>query len=153
MSRLPWEQVPAWLRHAAEQQLGGHVLAAVTQQGGYSPGAAVRLQIDNGRRAFAKATGPELNPGSPGLYRREAVISAALPLAVPAPRLLTVIEEDGWVLLLFEDIEATTPAQPWLPAELARVLAGMTELAATLTPAPIDAPTAAEWLKVRTGWP
>jgi Phosphotransferase enzyme family len=144
VSRLPWDRVPAWLRHAAEQQLGGRVVAAVTQPGGYSPGAAVRLRIDNGRRAFAKAVGPELNPDSPGLYRAEAQTAAALPASVPAPRLLTVLEADGWVLLLFEDIDGATPAQPWVPAELDRVLAAMAGLAASLTPAPIAAPSAAD---------
>jgi aminoglycoside phosphotransferase (APT) family kinase protein len=144
VTRLPWEQVPGWLRHAAEHRLGSRVAAAVTQPGGYSPGAAARLRLDDGRRVFAKAVGPELNPDSPGLYRAEAEVTAALPATAPAPRLLEIIEEDGWVLLLLEDIDGTTPAQPWRAAELSRVLAALTELAAGLTPAPIDAPTAAE---------
>jgi Phosphotransferase enzyme family len=144
VTRLPWEQVPGWLRHAAEHRLGGRVVAAVTQPGGYSPGAAARLRLEDGRRVFAKAVGPELNPDSPGLYRAEAQITAALPATAPAPRLLEIIEEDGWVLLLLEDIDGTTPAQPWQAAELSRVLAALTELAAALTPAPIAAPAAAE---------
>ena len=78
MPRLPWEQVPAGLRAAAEERLGGAVTAARTQPGGYSPGAAARLELDTGRRAFAKAVGPELNPDSPGIYRAEARIAAAL---------------------------------------------------------------------------
>jgi hypothetical protein len=39
------------------------------------------------------------------------------------------------VLLLFEDIDGVTPAEPWRPDELARVLAAMTDLAGALTPA------------------
>jgi aminoglycoside phosphotransferase (APT) family kinase protein len=139
-TRLPWEQVPAALRAAAEQRLGGRVTAAVTQPGGFSPGAAARLELEDGRRAFAKAVGPELNPDSPGIYRAEARIAAALPAAVPAPRFLGVLEDGGWVLLLFEDIDGSAPACPWRRAELDRVLAAVTDLAAALTPAPLAAP-------------
>jgi hypothetical protein len=152
-TRLPWEQVPAPLRAAAEQRLGAAVTAARTQPGGYSPGAAARLELAGGGRAFAKAVGPELNPDSPGIYRAEARIAAALPPAVPAPEFLGVIEDGGWVLLLFEDIDGTTPALPWRPPELARVLAAMTDLAAALTPAPVAAPEVAEMHgRSFTGW-
>jgi aminoglycoside phosphotransferase (APT) family kinase protein len=142
--RLPWAQVPSALRRAAERQLGGAVTEAVTQPGGFSPGAAVRLRLDTGRRAFAKAVGPELNPDSPGIYRAEARIAAALPARVPAPRLLGTAEADGWVLLLFEDIDGARPAQPWRQPELARVLAALTDLASSLTPSPLDAPAIAD---------
>jgi hypothetical protein len=152
-TRLPWEQVPAALRAAAEERLGGAVAAAVTQPGGFSPGAAARLVLGTGRRAFAKAVGPGLNPDSPGIYRAEAAIAAALPPAVPAPEFLGMIESGGWVLLLFEDIDGAMPAQPWRPAELARVLAAMTDLAAALTPAPLPAPAVADRLGDGfTGW-
>jgi hypothetical protein len=152
-TRLPWEQLPAALRAAAEERLGGAVAGAVTQPGGFSPGAAARLVLDNGRRAFAKAVGHGLNPDSPGIYRAEAAIAAALPPAVPAPQFLGMIESGGWVLLLFEDVDGAMPAQPWQPAELARVLAAMTDLAAALTPAPLPAPAVADRLGDSfTGW-
>jgi aminoglycoside phosphotransferase (APT) family kinase protein len=152
-TRLPWEQVPAALRAAAEQRLGGRVTAAVTQPGGFSPGAAARLELDTGRRAFAKAVGPELNPDSPGIYRAEARIAAALPAAVPAPRFLGVLEDGGWVLLLFEDIDGSVPARPWRRAELDRVLAAVTDLAAALTPAPLAAPAVGDAHQASfTGW-
>jgi aminoglycoside phosphotransferase (APT) family kinase protein len=152
-TRLPWEQVPAPLRAAAEQRLGGRVTAAVTQPGGFSPGAAARLELDSGRRAFAKAVGPELNPDSPGIYRAEARIAAALPASVPAPEFLGMIDSGGWVLLLFEDIDGIMPAQPWRPAELARVLAAIADLAAALTAAPLAAPTVADvHAASHTGW-
>jgi Phosphotransferase enzyme family len=152
-TRLPWAQVPAPLRAAAERRLGGAVTAARTQPGGYSPGAAARLELDSGRRAFAKAVGPELNPDSPGIYRAEARIAAALPAAAWAPEFLGVIDCGGWVLLLFEDIDGAPPAVPWRPPELARVLAAMTDLAAALTPAPLAAPAIADThAQSFTGW-
>jgi aminoglycoside phosphotransferase len=151
--RLPWAQVPAALRRTAERQLGGTVLEAVTQLGGFSPGAAARLRLDTGRRAFAKAVGPELNPDSPGMYRAEARIAAALPAQVPAPRLLGSVEADGWVMLLFEDIDGAMPAQPWRPSELARVLAAVSDLATTLTPSPLAAPALADThARAFAGW-
>ena len=119
--RMAWPWVPAGLRYAVEQQLGGRVVEAVTQPGGFSPGVAARLKTATGTRAFVKAVGPELNPESPGIHRAEARIAAALPEGIPAPRLLGFFDEDGWVVLVFEDIEGAPPVLPWEAAELARV--------------------------------
>src|SRR5580698_71801 len=143
--RLAWAAVPQALRQQAESYLASRVVSAVTQPGGFSPGAAVRLRLADGRRAFAKAVGPELNPDSPGIYRSEARIAARLPATVPAPRLLASFEDSDWVMLLFEDIDGRLPAQPWIPVELDRVLDAVAMLAEELTPAPagVDAPTVA----------
>jgi aminoglycoside phosphotransferase (APT) family kinase protein len=143
--RLPWTAIPAQLRAEVSGQLGGTVIAARTQPGGFSPGVAARLVLDNGRRAFVKAVG-DANPDSPDIHREEARIAAALPPATPAPRLLSFLDSDGWVILVLEDIEGRTPAMPWRPAELDRVLAAMADLAGALTPAPIDAPSVADRL-------
>jgi Phosphotransferase enzyme family len=151
-SRLPWSAIPAPLRAAVERRLGGRVVTAITQPGGFSPGVAARLRLDDGRRAFVKAVG-DINPDSPGIHRAEAGIAAALPPGTPAPRLLGCIDADGWVILMLEDIEGRTPAIPWRPAELDRVLAAMTELAAALTPAPIEAPAiAGRFRSLGRGW-
>jgi hypothetical protein len=79
--RLAWEQVPLRLRQRIEQHLGSRVTRAVTQLGGFSPGAAARLEFADGRRAFVKAVSPEQNPDSPGIYLAEAEITACLPAA------------------------------------------------------------------------
>ena len=142
--RLAWSSMPAGLRHAVEQQLGGPVVEAVTQPGGFSPGVAARLKTATGTRAFVKAVGPELNPESPRLHRAEARIAAALPEGTPAPRLLGFFDEDGWVVLVFKDIEGAPPVLPWKAPELTRVLDAVAELAVALTPAPIDAPAVAD---------
>ena len=105
---------------------------------------AARLKTATGTRAFVKAVGPELNPESPGIHRAEARIAAALPEGTPAPRLLGFFDEDGWVVLVGEDIEDAPPVLPWEAAELARVLDAVAELAVALTPAPIDAPAVAD---------
>ncbi|XVQ82644.1 aminoglycoside phosphotransferase family protein [Microbispora siamensis] len=144
--RLPWTAVPERLRLAVETHLGDRVTEAVTQPGGFSPGVAARLRLAGGGRAFVKAVGPEPNPVSPGIHRSEARVAAALPAAAPAPRLLASFDEDGWVVLLFEDVEGRSPAQPWIPAELDLVLGAIAELAESLTPAPVAVPSAAERL-------
>ena len=142
--RLAWRSVPAGLRRAVEQQLGGRVVEAVTQPGGFSPGVAARLKTATGKRAFVKAVGPEPNPESPDIHRAEARIAASLPEGTPAPRLLGFFDQDGWVALMFEDTEGHLPTQPWASDELALVLEALAELAVALTPAPIDAPAVAD---------
>jgi len=150
--RLPWRLVPERLQAEVERCLRGRVAAASTQPGGFSPGVAARLVLRDGRRAFVKAVG-HINPEAPDIHRAEARIAAALPAGIPAPRLLRCIDADDWVVLIFEDIEGSMPAQPWQADELGRVLDAMTDLAAALSPAPIDAPPAASRFKnLGRGW-
>jgi aminoglycoside phosphotransferase (APT) family kinase protein len=150
--RLPWEAIPAPLRAEIERQLGGRVVAAVTQPGGFSPGVAARLTLDNGGRAFVKAVG-DLNPDSPGIHRAEAAITAALPASTPAAHLLGFLDSDSWVTLMLEDVDGRMPAQPWTPAELSEVLDAMAALADALTPAPVQAPPAAtRFVELGRGW-
>jgi aminoglycoside phosphotransferase (APT) family kinase protein len=145
--RLAWSAVPADLREeACAFAGGGEVVEAVSQSGGFSPGAAVRVRLSTGRRLFVKAVSGEQNPDSPGLYRSEAQYAAALPVAAPAPRLLGAIDERGWVVLVFEDIDGVMPAAHWPSGELSRVLDAFTDLATLLDPSPVQAPGAAERL-------
>jgi Ser/Thr protein kinase RdoA (MazF antagonist) len=90
---------------------------------------------------FVKAIGPEPNPDSPALHRREARIVAALPENVAVPRLRWLLDEEGWVVLVFDEVTGHHPAQPWRLDELDRVLAGLAELADRMTPSPLMAPT------------
>jgi aminoglycoside phosphotransferase (APT) family kinase protein len=142
--RIAWEQVPARLRAKVEAMLGDAVVEAVTQTGGFSPGAAARLRLAGGGRAFVKAVSPEQNPDTPALYRTEARVAAALPATVPSPRLLGTLDEDGWIVLVFEDVDGTMPELPWDPDVLARVVETLAAMAVALDPAPLPAPTAVE---------
>ncbi|MEO3885981.1 aminoglycoside phosphotransferase family protein [Nonomuraea sp. B5E05] len=143
-ARLPWHAVHPPVRAAVERFLGGRVAEATTQPGGFSPAAAVRLRTEGGRRAFVKAVGPEPNADSVRMYQNELKIAAALPASVPAPRLLTGFELDGWVTLVFEDVEGAQPELPWRRDQLDRVLAALDEMSAALTPSPIDVPRMGE---------
>jgi Ser/Thr protein kinase RdoA (MazF antagonist) len=57
------------------------------------------------------------------------------------------------VALAFADIEGKLPTLPWQPDELQRVLDAVAELATTLTPAPVAAPSIAARLGAAfSGW-
>jgi aminoglycoside phosphotransferase (APT) family kinase protein len=152
--RLPWEQVPAAIRETIEQRLEAPVASAASRPGGFSPGLAATLELEDGRRFFAKAVGPEPNPESTELHRREAHVAAALPPETPAPRFLFSVEDgSGWVALVFENVDGHEPELPWQARGLARVLEALTSLTDALTPAPVDAPSVEEHLdELFHGW-
>ncbi|MGX1371273.1 aminoglycoside phosphotransferase [Streptomyces canus] len=151
--RTPWENLPESVRAAVADVLGEPVAHAVTQSGGFSPGAATRVRTATGRRAFVKAVSGDTNPDSPELHRTEARNAAALPAAVPAPRLLGTYDDGTWVALVHEDVPGRQPHIPWHRAELERVLDAVADLGRTLTPSPLDAPPAATALaRTFSGW-
>ena len=142
--RLDWLDLPARVRSEVESQLGCAVTEAVSQPRGFSPGVAARLRLTDGRRVFLKAIGPEPSPGGPSFHRREVQNVAALSLAAPVPRLLWSYDEGegGWVVLIFEDVDGSSPAQPWRVYELDRVVEAMERLHDVLTTSPIPEATA-----------
>ncbi|MFD7294455.1 phosphotransferase family protein [Streptomyces sp. NPDC059897] len=151
--RTPWSGLPEPVRLGVEEVLGAGVVEAVTQDGGFSPGVAARVVLTDGRRAFVKAVSGEVNAVSPRFHRREARNAAALPVGVPAPRLLGAYDDGTWVALAFEDVVGRQPHVPWRAGELARVLGGVGELARVLTPAPFPARAVGEELGERfNGW-
>jgi aminoglycoside phosphotransferase (APT) family kinase protein len=130
------------------------VVSTVTQPGGFSPAVAARITAANGERAFVKAAGPDINPDAPAMYRQEARVASALPASTPAPRLLWELDEgnDGWVVLMFEDVEGHTPETPWREEDLSRVM-DMLHRFWTETPLPeIDLPSAGDALDGFRGW-
>ncbi len=161
-ARLEWAAIPAPVRAAVDDALGSAVVAAVSQPSGFSPGVAARLRLADGRRVFAKAISAHPNPTSPGFHRREARVAAALPAHAPVPRLLWSYDKgddadkDGWVVLVFADVDGYHPAQPWRTDELHRVLDATAELATQLTPSPLSppvVPTAGERIdRELSGW-
>ena len=64
---------------------------------------------------------------------------ATLPADLPVPGLLGSYDDGDWVALVVEDVDGVPPAEPWRPAELARVVEAMAGLAERLTPSPIAA--------------
>jgi hypothetical protein len=142
--RVQWHELPDRVQAAIEERIGGRVVEAVTQPGGFSPGLAARLRTSDGRRCFVKAVSDQANPDTPGIHRREAEVVEALPLEAPVARLLWTYDEAGWVALGFTDIEGHTPLQPWRDGELNLVCEGLQRLHELLTPSPLVSSTAAE---------
>jgi aminoglycoside phosphotransferase (APT) family kinase protein len=156
--RIAWEELPEQVRVAIEGWLGSAVVSATTQPGGFSPGVASRLVAADGRRVFVKAVSASPNRDAPRFHRREARIAAALPADAPVPRLLWTFDEggDGWVVLVFEDVEGHHPETPWRPEELDRVVEALETLSISLTPSPVGEDVAGSivsWLQQHgQGW-
>jgi hypothetical protein len=151
--RIGWANLPDRVRHAVEGIVGGPVVEAVSQVGGFSPGTADRIRTADGRRAFVKAVSSAQNEHSPAMHRGEALITAALPASAPAPALLGCYDDGEWVALVLQDIDGRMPTTPWQADELAQVRAALDVLAKTVTPSPVDVPTARDRLSEDfAGW-
>jgi aminoglycoside phosphotransferase (APT) family kinase protein len=156
--RVAWEDVPASVRSAIEDECGSPVVTARTQPGGFSPGVAARVVCADQARYFIKAASGEVNPDTPRLHRQEGEILAALdPVIVtrhlPIPRLRAVVEREPWLALILEDVDGRHPAVPWRTADLAQVVAGLDQLGESLTPSPIRAPSVGDkFASDFTGW-
>jgi hypothetical protein len=137
-ARIGWGELPEWLRSRAEKLIGGRVVDAVSQRGGFSPGTADRVVTGDGRRAFVKAVSLAINPESYAMARREASYTARMPAAAPVPRLLGEVEEDGWMVLILQDVEGRQPFTPWAGDEMDATAEALDRLADALTPCPIE---------------
>lgn len=56
-TRTSWEDLPEELHRECARVLGGAIIAAVSQVGGFSPGSADRVVTEHGRRAFVDVEG------------------------------------------------------------------------------------------------
>ncbi len=133
--RLDWRDLPRSVRTRIQDLAGSRVTAETSATTGFSPGFAAVLEFTDGHGVFVKAVSPEQNPESPQLARLEIRAAAALPVGVPAPRLLWSDDDGDWVLLGFEVAAGRPPLLPWDPTELRQVLDAMQALA-TAEPVP-----------------
>jgi hypothetical protein len=139
--RLSWGKLPGSLREGLAGRLGV-ITTATVQDGGFTPGLAVRLQLTRGEQLFAKGI-PAGHPLA-GKYRTEAGTARLLPASAPAPRLRWDGLIAGWVVLAFDDIDGRhadlSPGSP----DVGPVVAAAAALEGVLTPCPAPgAPPAA----------
>ncbi len=134
---LPWDRVPDAVQAWAARLGSGTPESVRDLAGGFSPGAVALLSWP-GRSIFVKAVGSGLNPVSPEMHRREAVVSAALPVPGPFPRLLEAYDDGDWVALAFEMVEGRPPHHPWQPRELELVVGALAAMHGALTPSPVS---------------
>jgi hypothetical protein len=150
---LPWAEVPDAVQRWAAVVGGGPPTGARDLRGGFSPGAVARLEVPRGE-VFIKAVGRALNPESPGMHRREAEISAALPRSPRFPRLIDTYDDGDWVALAFEAIDGDLPRTPWEAGQLAAACEALAVMHRELTPCPQPsvAPAAIHLGPVFVGW-
>ncbi|GHJ45890.1 hypothetical protein Cs7R123_32320 [Catellatospora sp. TT07R-123] len=132
--RLLWQDLSDDLKLAIEDQLGGRVLHARSQNGGFTQGMASVLYTRDHGAAFVKAV-----PASSHLAewcRREAAVNAALPTGLPVPGFRWSTELAGHVILCFDPVSGELPQQSWEPAELLAALAALAAIASALTVPP-----------------
>lgn len=150
--RLEWAHLPPHLRALVEQRCGSPVVAARSQGTGFTPGFASVLTCEDGSRHFVKAASHKAQRMFAAAYREEARKLAALPPEAPAPRLLWTHDDQDWMVLSTEHVDARHPARPWREDDLAACVAMADALAAALTPPPaaLGLPPAEEEF---AGWP
>ncbi|MET0422468.1 MAG: phosphotransferase [Actinoplanes sp.] len=136
-TRIGWRDLPTPVQARIEQIIGGRVVEARSQSGGFSPGTADRVRTSSGRRAFVKAVSSTINERSAELASQEMQVTAALPAHAPVPRMLGGFHADDWVVLVLEDVEGVHPRTPWVEPEIDAAVAALRELAAALTPTPL----------------
>ena len=104
---------------------------------------------------FVQAVTAEANPDTPDRHRREGAVPAALRGSrVRAPRLLDLVDEPPWVMLVTECVPGANPALPWRAADLQALSRCLDELTERGTPSPAGGPpTVAEQFAADfTGW-
>ncbi|MEV4383980.1 NUDIX domain-containing protein [Streptosporangium sp. NPDC049644] len=134
VQRRQWADLPDPARAAIEEQTGPvvHIRSAEV---GLTSGVAAHITTLQGA-VFLKAA-PAAAPVA-GHLLRERAANQALPVSIPAPRLLWTADVADWHLLLFEHVPGNaadlSPGSPDLPAVLDAV-------AAISVPAPLPAPS------------
>ena len=135
--RLEWQFLPPHLRAEIEERCGSPVVAAASQEAGFTPGFASVLTCEDGSRHFVKAASVKAQRMFADAYREEGRKLAVLPESVPAPRLLWKLDGD-WVVLGIEYVEGHHPARPWQRGDLDACLDACEQIAEALTPVPDD---------------
>lgn len=133
--RLEWSFLPPNLRAYVERKCGSPVVEALSRTTGFTPGFASVLVCEDGSRHFVKAASVKAQRMFADAYREEARKLAALPVGVPAPRLLWHLDDD-WVVLGIAYAEGRPPQRPWVGEELDALLDALEVVADETTPPP-----------------
>ncbi|MCL2595386.1 MAG: phosphotransferase [Promicromonosporaceae bacterium] len=125
MPRITWPELPAGLRLEIERQVGGTVAEWTSQPGGFSPGVADRLLLDDGQRVFVKVVAAAADPFSITIHRREIDVLTKLAEVpgfelIPHARLLGHIDTAEWAVVILQDVAGREPS--WAEGELDAVL-------------------------------
>jgi hypothetical protein len=152
--RPAWADLPPGVRARVAEREGHPVVRAGLAGGGFTRGYAGLVTLADGGEVFVKAASQEIRPIAASSYRAEGLVLAALPTAVPAPRLRWADEVDGWVLLSIDPVHGRMPGLPWTTADVAAALGACEESAEALAVAPagLDLPRLADDLEGDASW-
>ena len=143
------------LRALIEDRLGGPVAEASSKDSGFTPGFASVLTTSDGVRGFVKAASRAAQPEIAASYAEEGRKLSILDGTIPAPRLLWTHEDDAWVVLGLEAVDARQPRRPWKPNELDRALDLAEAIAEATNTVPEElalAPIVDDLPSLVTGW-
>ncbi|WDZ84809.1 phosphotransferase family protein [Micromonospora cathayae] len=134
--RPAWETLPAGLRTAVEERLGGPVRSARVAPAGFTRGFAGVLGTAEGGTVFVKAAPVDRQPQLVDWYAREAAILDRLPAGLPAPRPRWTLYAAGWFALGLDAVDGRIPRLPWPPDDLAATLTAYAEVVTALATPP-----------------
>lgn len=137
--RLDLADLPGPVRVWLDAALGCEIVAATTTRGGFSSGVAARLVGADGRRAFVKAVGDDVNAVTPDLFRHEIAVLSALPEVAYRAALRAWYDDGSWVALLLDDVDGGHPDLDD-DRDMAAVRDVLLQQADELTPDPVSLP-------------
>jgi aminoglycoside phosphotransferase (APT) family kinase protein len=153
--RLTWPHLPRHVRDLVERRLGSSVVEAQSQGAGFTPGFASRLTGENGETLFVKAASRHAQAQIAASYAEEGRKLTLLPSALPMPRPRWSHQDEDWVVLAFESVQARNPGRPWRRADLDACLRTLEEVADILRVVPEGLalkPLYEDLPTLRTGW-
>lgn len=156
--RPAWADLPPEPRAAIAARLGSPVVWASTATGGFTSGFAAVLDTAAGERVFVKAARLVDQRHLCDWYAHEALVTAALPAEVPAPRPRWTLTVGGYFVICLEAVpDARVPVIPWHPAELTAALDAWATSAAALADPPaalveLNLPTVAMLARNDLSW-
>lgn len=131
---MGWSELPDTVRKAVESQLGAVAGFEPATAGGHSRLSGTLTLVD-GTTVFCKGTSDD----DPNLWmhRHEALVNPHLPASI-APRMLFQVEQDGWLLLVFERADGEHADLTPGSADLRLVAKVVGSLGWALTPCPVE---------------
>ena len=126
--RQGWNDLPAAVRSAIEQEAGAPVHSVRPAGGGFTNGFAAVVESSEAA-LFVKAA-PSSDQFTHPAYVREAEVLNFLPNSLPIPQLhrtLTLHDTtpDQWQVLCFEAVDGYMPGDPWTAADLGAIHASL----------------------------
>ena len=118
---IGWTDVPEHVREAVAETPRRADSGARATGWRILTGSSGAAAVADGRRAFVKAGNLALdNVHTPGMYRREAQITAALPPQVPATAPIGCYDDGDWVALVLAGRRWPAPARSLGPPRAGR---------------------------------